>query len=442
MRRNLRQHGRSILAYGESIAAVTTTSSLEERARALLEANTQTAELDGRRFRFTVPAVRDYPFQWFWDSCFHAIVWSRFDPARAVDELRGLLAAQEEDGLIPHVVFWQGDLVSRLRWHHLESRTDGRLPFHRTPHTTAQMQPPVIAQAVERVVHAGAGDAFLAEALPHLEHYYRYLAAFRDPDEDALVSVISQFESGLDFSPAYDEAVGARTVHPLELFLRTRLPELRNKLANYDVHEIFRRFRHHQEDVLVNAVYGQGLRALARLAERAGRAATGRWASRTADAVTARLLERCWDERLRLFVNLAGPDERRARVKTVHGLMPLILPDLPAELAARLADHLDDPRTFGAPFPVPSVALDEPTFVPDHRVRGFRFIWRGPLSLNTNWFLVHGLRGHGLDDLAGRIAERSRVLVERGGFNEFFDPLRGRPVGAPRFGWATLAVDM
>jgi hypothetical protein len=414
---------------------------LDESARALLEANTQTAELDGRRFRFTVPSVRDYPFQWFWDSCFHAIVWSRFDAERAADELRGLLANQEPDGLIPHVVFWKGDLVSRLQWHHLESRTSGRIPFHRAPHTTAQMQPPVIAQAVERVVDAGAAG-FLDEALPHLERYYRYLAALRDPDGDGLVSIISQFESGLDFSPAYDNEIGARDAGPAELLARTRLPQFRNKLANYDLATIFRRFRHHQEDMLVNAVYGQGLRALARLATRAGRDAAARWASRTADDVTAALVERAWDERSGLFVNLAGPDERRATVKTIHGLMPLVLPDLPPEIVDRLAAHLEDPQTFGAPFPVPSVALDEPTFIRDHRLSGFRFIWRGPLSMNTNWFLVHGLRGHGHDEVADRIAARSREVVERGGLNEFYDPLDGRPVGAERFGWATLVVDM
>ena len=385
--------------------------------------------------------MRDYPFQWFWDSCFHAIAWSRFDAERAADELRGLLVMQEADGLIPHVVFWKGDLVSRLQWHHLESRTTGRVPFHRTPHTTAQMQPPVLAQAVERVVDAGA-TAFLAEALPHLERYYRYLAALRDPDGDALISIISQFESGLDFSPVYDEAIGVRRVTPASLFLRTRLLQLRNKLANYDLQAIFRRFDHHEEDVLVNAVYGQGLRALARLAERAGHEATARWATRTADAVTASLLERCWDERLGLFANLAGPEERRSRVKTIHGLMPLALSDLPSPVAERLVEHLDDPRTFCAPFPVPSVALDEPTFLRDHRLRGFRFIWRGPLSLNTNWFLVHGLRAHGYADVADRIARRSREVVERGGFNEFYDPLDGIPVGAERFGWATLVVDL
>jgi glycogen debranching enzyme len=416
-------------------------TSLDESARALLEANTQTADLDGRRFRFTVPSVRDYPFQWFWDSCFHAIVWSRFDAERAADELRGLFAAQEPDGLIPHVVFWKADLVSRLQWHHLESRTSGRIPFYRRPHTTAQMQPPVIAQAAERVVDAGAAG-FLDEALPHLERYYRYLAALRDPDGDGLISIVSQFESGLDFSPVYDAAIGVRHARPASLLARTRLPQLRNKLANYDLDTIFRRFRHHQEDMLVNAVYGQGLRALARLATRAGRDAVARWASRAADDVTAALIERAWDERTGLFGNLAGPDERRTTVKTIHGLMPLVLPDLPPEIVDRLVAHLDDPQTFGAPFPVPSVALDEPTFVRDHRLNGFRFIWRGPLSMNTNWFLVHGLRGHGHDDAAARIAARSREIAERGGLNEFYDPLDGRPVGAERFGWATLVVDM
>ncbi|HWB57531.1 MAG TPA: hypothetical protein VG479_11395 [Gaiellaceae bacterium] len=386
--------------------------------------------------------MRAYPFQWFWDSCFHAIAWSRFDTARAADELRGLFAFQQGDGLIPHVVFWKGDLVSRLRWHHLESRTDGRIPFFHAPRTTAQMQPPVIAQAVERVVDAGADDAFLAEALPHLERYYRYLAALRDPDDDVLISVISQFEGGLDFSPVYDETVDVSHPSPGRLLFRTRFPQLQNKLANYDVGAIFRRYRHHLEDVLVNAVYGQGLRALARLAERGGRHATARWAERTADGVTAALLDRCWSEQLGLFTNLAGPDERRSGVRTIHGLMPLILPDLPRDVAARLVGHLDDPRTFAAPYPVPSVALDEPAFVRDHRIRGFRFIWRGPLSMNTNWFLVHGLRAHGHADVADRIASRSRELVERGGFNEFYDPLDGTPVGAERFGWAALVVDL
>jgi hypothetical protein len=415
--------------------------SLEERALALLSANTQAADLGGQRFRFSVPSVRAYPFQWFWDSCFHAIVWSRRDPERAADELRSLLVWQRADGFIPHVVFWDGSKVTRRAWHYLESRSSG-LPFSPKPTTTAGIQPPVIAQAVERVVAAGANGGFLADALPALARYYRFLAAVRDPDGDGLISIISQFESGLDFSPAYDDALGLRRRDPLTLLSRPRLPQVANKVLRFDLEAIFRRFRHHVEDVLVNALYGQGLRALARLAGRADRPGLARWANRTADAVTASLLERCYDGRHGLFFNVNGPDERRTRAYTVHGLIPLVLPDLPPEISAALVERLTDRKTFWARYPVPSVALGEPTFVPDNRVWGCRLIWRGSTSLNTNWLLVHGLRLHGYADVAKTISARSQELVEQSGFNEFYNPLTGAPVGAERFGWATLAADL
>jgi hypothetical protein len=196
---------------------------------------------------------------------------------------------------------------------------------------------------------------------------------------------------------------------------------------------VFRVNRWHREDVLVNSVYADGLQALARLGVK--------WAGPQAERVRDALLERCWDERRGLFFNLDGSGERRAdRVKTVISLMPLLLADLPPEIAARLVEHLADPREFWAPFPVPSVALDEPAFSRDSRVDGSRRIWRGPCSLSTNWLLALGLRRHGHADLADDLAGRSRELVGRGGFNEFFDPLSGEPVGEPHFGWAALAA--
>jgi glycogen debranching enzyme len=191
----------------------------------------------------------------------------------------------------------------------------------------------------------------------------------------------------------------------------------------------------------VNSIYADALRALARLASRRGAVELEQWAKTTAGRALEGLLERCYDDRRGLFFNLNGGKERRAdRVKTIHCLLPLLLSDLPAEIANRLVEHLADPNEFWAPFPVPSVALDEPAFRRDSRVRGSRRIWRGPCSLNTNWLLTLGLRRHDQDTLADELAARSRELVERGGHNEFFDPLDGTPVGARRFGWATLAA--
>jgi glycogen debranching enzyme len=421
-----------------------TSRELLEGARDLLVANTRLAVKDGRAHTFTVPSSGRYPFQWFWDSCFHAITWSLLDPARAAAELRSLLAWQEPDGFIPHVVFWDSSRVRRipLTFHFLETRELAMvLPGGPKPRTTRHIQPPVLAQAVERVVLAGE-TSFLSEALPALERYYRWLARARDPDGDGLISTIAQFESGLDYSPAYDPVVGASARHPLGLIVRTRWPELTNKLRRFDLPRIFATGRHHQEDVLVNTLYAQGLAALARLAATAGESSLERWAAERSRAISRALVARCWDPEAGLFWNLAGPDERPSRVRTVISLLPLALDDLPRDVVDALVTHLTDPREFWAPYPVPSVALHEPSFVPGIHVRGVRLIWRGPLSLNTNWFLVHGLRRHGEHELAEEIAERSRALVRAGGFNEFYDPLSGAPVGELRFGWATLVCDL
>ena len=47
------------------------------------------------------------PWQWYWDSCFAAIVWRRFDPDALARELETLLGAPREDGFIGHTIFWE-----------------------------------------------------------------------------------------------------------------------------------------------------------------------------------------------------------------------------------------------------------------------------------------------------------------------------------------------
>jgi len=403
--------------------------SLEDGARALLEANTRTGEKDGLTYRFSVPSVRSYPFQWFWDSCFHAVVWSRFDRERAADELRGLLAWQRDDGFIPHVVFWDRSQIRLGQvWHHLESRG-------RRPRTTEYVQPPVLAQAVERI-----GGDFARDVLPAVAAFYRYLARARDPDGDGLVSIVAQFESGLDYSPVYSDGARIPRRDPVSIYVHSRRPEVVNKLLGFDLARIFRYTDYHHEDVLFNAIYADGLRALARLA--GDDAELAAWAAATADRVTAALVQRSWDEEAGLFFNLVGRNEKRLKHPTIISLLPLLLPDLPAGIADSLIAQLADERTFWTPWPVPSVPRGDRSFAADSHVWRIRLIWRGPCSMNTNWLLAHGLRRHGRDDLADEIAVRSRRLVERGGFNEFYDPLGGRPVGAADFGWATLAVDL
>ncbi len=78
---------------------------LEQAARELLDRNWREGSYRGRDFAFSVPSPRSYPWQWYWDSCFHAIVRRRWEPEHARRELETLLNASE-DGFIGHTVFW------------------------------------------------------------------------------------------------------------------------------------------------------------------------------------------------------------------------------------------------------------------------------------------------------------------------------------------------
>jgi glycogen debranching enzyme len=410
------------------------------RAARLLEANTREARADGRVYRYTIPSPHRYRFQWHWDSCFHAIVWAAIDIERARDELRALVARPTEAGLLPHIVYWQTDLVGRMGSPFLESAGIDWLIPGRKPRASAQMQPPIVAQALEVIVAEDADDRFLHEVLPPVARHYRYLASARDPDRDALISIISQFESGLDFSPLFDPTPGEVDPSPQRLRARARLAQGLNKVCNHRAELALRVNPLQWEDVLVNSVYTDGLASLARLARRAGDDQLASWAEARGEATLTALLERCYDDRRGLFFSLAGRRERRIELKTIVSLIPLLLESLPSEIAARLVEHLADPREFWSRYPVPSVALDEPSFVPTAELRGTRCIWRGPCAPNTNWLLARGLRRHGYEELADTLAASSRELAERGGFNEFYNPLTGASVGTPDFGWGTVVA--
>src|SRR5207244_5469303 len=74
--------------------------------RSTLERNWAEGERAGVRFAYTRPSPSRYPWQWYWDSCFAAIVRRRFDPERSRAELESLLRACRPDGFVGHVIFW------------------------------------------------------------------------------------------------------------------------------------------------------------------------------------------------------------------------------------------------------------------------------------------------------------------------------------------------
>jgi glycogen debranching enzyme len=388
---------------------------------------------DGKRFDFVCPSPTTYPFQWWWDSAFIAIALLRVDPALAKQEIRCLLQGARPDGFMPHMILWEKGAHERAL---AEYSIRLAHPFY-----TATIQPPVIGRSIERIFEATHDVDFVREVMPAVRRIFDWLDDIRDPDRDGLIAIIQPDESGLDASPKYDAAMGIPFEPPTET-----LPALRRSMQRLFAAYQGRSMREQAqtdvflfEDVMVNSIYADSLRAAAELCRTLGLAGAEELEARRARCVKA-LLAKCWDDKSAAFWDLSGKKEEPVRVLAFSILFPLILPELDPKIARRLVEeHLLNEKEFWLPYPIPSVAATEQSFDPGWKTDT---TWRGPSWLNVNWYLYWGLRQHGFADVARELAARSVDAVARSGVREFFDPLTGEGQGARDFAWTTLVLDL
>jgi hypothetical protein len=386
-------------------------SEAAERERVLAETermlrqNWVMGERSGTRFEYTEPSPGRYPWQWYWDSCFAAIAWRRFEPRRARAELESLLAAQGPDGFIGHTIFWRGHVRgARLLFYNVPSRTSFQ---------TATIQPPLLAWAWRIAV----GDP---NEEPRIGKQVDWLAANRDLEGDGLLWIVQPDESGLDASPKFEPVWGWRANG------RIGFPLLVHRNRRHDWNA--RRLRDAGEpvlcEVLVNTLWSLSLQALGR------------------PSATPALVERLWDERRGLFFDEEQPGGRVA-VNTWASLAPLALPDLPEEIGRRLVEeHLLDESEFWTAVAPPSVAANERGYEPGGRRGLIRRYWRGPTWVNSAWMVWLGLRRLGYDAEAQRLADGVITAVAREGLREYYDPRNGTGMGAKDFAWSALIAEL
>jgi hypothetical protein len=380
-------------------------------ARDLLERNWREGEYRGRRYAFSVPSPRSYPWQWYWDSCFHAIVRRRWDRARARQELETLLEAMEPDGFIGHTVLWGRPLdLGRAIRYNIASRD---------ALTTSTIQPPLLAWAWQWAVGDPADE-------PRIAQHHAWLREHRALESDGLLWLIQPDESGMDASPKFDHVWGA-TAQGLPLF-----PWLiaRNRRLGFDARRVAAARRPVVCEVLTNVAWSLSEQALGQ------------------PSPTGALVERLWDPRRGRFADdvrfARRPTPPAQRPVTWDTLAPLALPDLPDASAPPLVDAVLRAPRFAGGVPLPAVALDDPAYSDREEfgvLRRHRH-WRGPSWINSAWLVSLGLRRLGLDDEADAMAARLLPVVAREGFREYYEARSGRGMGARDFGWSTLLVEL
>jgi hypothetical protein len=363
-------------------------------------------ERDRVRFAYTQPSPGHYPFQWYWDSCFAAIVWRRFDATRSRAELESLLAAQSEDGFIGHTIFWDTPLNERQRLTYNLLTPDAPM--------TATIQPPALAWAWRIAV----GDPAV---VPAIARHYDWLSKERDLDGGGLIWIVQPDESGLDASPQFD-AIWHGHADGLPGFVRL---VRRNRRQRYDLRRINQDGGPVCCEVMTNVIYGLSLLALGR------------------SSLTRVIVDRLYDERAGLFRPIAHPAPAHEPTVTWAALSPLALPDLPEAIGRRLVeDHLLDPERFWLPLPPPSVPANDPSFSRRESTLGIRRYWRGPTWINASWLVWLGLIRLGYREHADMLREGLSGAVAAEGLREFYDPYTGQGMGTTDFAWSSLIVEM
>jgi hypothetical protein len=406
-----------------------------------------------------VPSRRLYPHQWSWDTAFIALGLAYVNPNRAWRDLRSLFEAQWPDGRVPHIVFDPATPENNYFpgpafW---DVPAYGRRPANGS---TGIVQPPLHAVAAWEVYrHASAHGAECGhQARVELEWLYprlvaqqEYLLGRRDLGHDGLAAIVHPWESGLDNSPAWDDAM-SRVPADLSLLTTYQRRDLEVADATHRPTDVdYARYiglvinyrdegysdsAQHAfavECPSFNTILASAELALAQIAGELGDTAEADAHRERAHRITTAIGKHLWNPETGSFHARDVHTGTLSPEHCVSGLIPLMLPDLASEQVEAILAEARGPR-FG--LPVPSYDRTSPSF------DTLRY-WRGPIWINVNWLLRRGLLVHGRLDEAEDLRTEMMRLVHRNGHFEYFHPTSGKGLGAPAFSWtAALSLDL
>ena len=416
---------------------------------------------DNNRGGYTVPSPRLYPFQWSWDSGFIALGLSYVDEDKAFAEIRNMFKGQWSNGMLPHMNFHHVDpsyFPGPELWSSHETKWAPKSLL-----TSGITQPPVYGFVLSMMAERfwGVNHSFeklVKEIYPKVIASHQYLYDFRDPYKEGLVYIHHNWESA-DNSPVWDDSLAriklteARDVSSLRRDLKVADASQRPTNDNYNRYiylvDLFKKYNYDDkaifdhcpfliQDILFNSMLirsNEGLIHLATLLKEDD-TMLKEWNKKSISALN----RKCWNNTDKFYYDFDLRINKPINIKVSGGLMPLFAGACSQEQANDLRDTMmrsfkEDGYTLCA-----SCAIDEPYFDPVK-------YWRGPIWINVNWMLYHGLKRYGFNKEATIVRNETIDLVEKNGFYEYFDPRPEIPeqekhLGGDNFSWtAALYLD-
>ena len=320
---------------------------------------------------WTTPERYPHKKLWLWDSCFHSLGNQVISQQLAKDSLLSLLDTQLPDGMIPHAADPKGH--------------------------SAITQPPVIAWAVEKIVRRTSDTAFAAQCYDALSKYLQWDMDHRRTEAGLFFWHINRDqatnrcdESGMDNCSRFDDVEEMECID-------------------------FSCFMKREADAM---------HSLASVLGKADEA--GKWAA-YARTLSDLINERLWDEADQTYYDFELKTQKLHRFQSICSFMPLFAGVCSERQKKALVASLNDPRTFKAPFSIPSSSAADPTFGTD--------MWCGPVWINYVYLIAEGLYRYGEKELADAIVRNTvegiaNAYMNDGVFYEYYDSRCG--VASPR----------
>ncbi|CAM1345501.1 Trehalase [Tenacibaculum amylolyticum] len=412
---------------------------------------------------FTIPCKGLYPFQWNWDSGFIAIGFAHFDMEKAQKEIKTLIDSQWSNGFIPHIIF--------------HNETDTYFPgadFHKSNlsplannnvPTTGMTQPHVLGFTLERMYEIAENKEeildFIKTTIDAVYTYSLYFYKYRDPLNEGLAYIYHNWESGTDNSPIWDD-IWSTMESPQYTFERRDTTHVdasqrpSNEEYNHYLHiiEVAKKYNYDDakiaefspfliQDPLFNSMLIGSNQSLIRLYEKIG---GNEDKIATLQAYTEKSIQsfnsKLYDEELGAYCHYDLKKNKLIRFVTSSSFAPLFAQVPDKKRADILVTTLLE--KFGNEDQYLCASFD-PT---SERYKPKQY-WRGPVWINLNWLLYHGLKKYGYDRIAERVKNDSIELIQKNGFYEYFDARKEMHqnntagYGGNNFSWsAALLIDL
>ena len=382
---------------GEGLTLPVDPDAVRAAARAVLEAN-------WRPEGYTVPNAEVYPFQWLWDSCFHAITWADLgEPDRARTELAHLFRTQNAEGFVPHVDY--------------EFSPNHHGDFWKREGHSSITQPPMFGHAIAELSRRDVDVSDLvAQATAGLNFLFDRRARI-----DGLIALCHPWESGGDDCPRWDHWCP-------EGWDVGKWREIKGALVASVQHSTAGSPISNPSFVVASC----GFNALVAFNAYELASVTGDEVMiEKADRLSRRLLDQ-WDEHIGTWVDAGDSAADSGRVRSLDAMLPVLVAANESVIERVFVDLRDETAFGGAAGPA-GMHRDEPTF-------GARTYWRGPAWPQLTYLFSVAARRHNRVEDANALADMLTRGALASSWAEYWDANDGTGLGAAPQSWAALAA--